>query len=311
MSPDPWLAITGGRPSIGSITEPVLIDPGERLLMDVVDAFRRTEPLLVDPDLESLHSANTRSDGSPGSPKSSRNPVPDHLAESVADVTPASLTVLAADDVIDAVTDGFHAASRLAALTESGVVELVRLRRPQPNVVLAGAETGCVLLESDTAVETRSRHCIGDDPSLRDRYADLVADASAHRLRTPSRHRVYGAFAGRCGVAVAADVIRLLDVDPSLAWEDPVDPRLRAYVVGARHGVLDRDLRRACEEAGLGSPSTFTRVKRRLLDADLVDVERVQQPIGRPRERIIAEMTLADPPITAVTEAVRSALEDG
>lgn len=315
MTPDPWPALTDGRPSIGSLTEPLLVDPDARLLADVVEAFGETEPALVDPDLEALSTANTPSDGSSGPSALSGGSIPERVVESVTEGAPL-LTVLADDDVVDAVVHGFHAASRLAALTETGFLELYTLREPQPAVVLAGEETGCVLLEShdanDAETDDAVKRCrVGDDPSLHGRYAGVVADAPARRLRTPSRHRVYRAFLERCGVPVAADVIRLLDADPGLTWEDRIDPRLRAYVVGARHGVLDHDLRRACEDAGLGSPSTFTRVKRRLIDAELVETERVPRPIGRPRTRIVAADGLADPPVSAVAETLRSALAEG
>ncbi len=296
MSPDPSIPLADGSLSLDSLTDPVVIDPDPPLLDAAVDAYCDAYPTVADPDLDAL-----RGEG---------------LDEPTPEVSgaDATLTVLAAPDAIDGVTGGFHAESRLAALTETGLLDLSTLDDPQPNAVLAARETACVLVESPPSETNESgrddaRRRIGDDPALYDRYADTVESADSWRPRTPSRWQVYDGFDERCTGAVAADVIRLFDADPDLSGDDVVDPRIRAYVVGARHGVLDHDLRRACEDAGLGSPSTFTGVKRRLIAADLVRTERVPQPVGRPRERIVAEPNLADPPLSAVAEAVQDALE--
>lgn len=296
MSTDPSVPLVDGSISLVDRSNPVLVDPDPPLLAAVIETYREAYPEVVDPDLAALR-AGAAGETDPRTP------------------SPAlpTLTVLADDDVVDAVADAFHGASRLAALTEAGAIELLTLAEPQPNVVLAGETTGCVLVEggdeTDGAGDRAARHAVGDDPSLRARYADLVDAAPTNRLRTPSRHRIYGAFADRCGPAVADDVIRLLDADPGLSGDDVVDPRIRAYAVGARHAVLDHDLRRACEDAGLGSPSTFTRVKRRLVDAGLVRTERVPQSVGRPRERIVAGPALSRPSPSAVAEPIRAALE--
>ena len=354
MTPDPAVPIADGSLSLGPLVDPVLVDPEPALLAAVVEAYRESYPDLVDPDLDALRAAADREANDATRFGGAIGP------------TPPTLTVLAAESVVDAVTDGFHAASQFAALTESGAVELLTLSTPQPNAVLAAENAGCVLVEGvdgptaedasagdgstakDALSEDRStikeapatgdastgdepasgegskpgdgterggtgrfRHRVGDDPTLRELYAEPIATASTRRLRTPSRHRVYRAFDDRCGGGFADDVVRVLDVDPSLSSEDLVDARIRAYAVGARHELLDHDLRRACEDAGIGSSSTFTRVKRRLIDAGLVGTERVPQPVGRPRERVVAEPDLADPPLSAVGETIRAALENG
>ena len=314
MTPDPVIPLTEGSLSLGTLSDPLLVDPDPPLLATVREAYRAAFPDLVDPDLDALRVAadgkgidQSRSGGVSGGPRT-------------------TLTVLAAEAAVDAVTHGFHAASRFAALTESGAVELLTLSAPQPNAVLAARETGCVLVEGEnmptngTASERiggtersasdRTWHRVGNDPTLRDRYAESIATAQTRHLRTPSRHRMYRAFDDRCGEAVATDVIRVLDTDPTLSRDDLVGPRIRAYAVGARHELLDYDLRRACEDAGIGSPSTFTRVKRRLIDAGVIGTERVPQPVGRPRERIAAKPDLADPPLSAVGETIRVALEN-
>lgn len=292
---EPALPLADGSLPLGAVNDPLLVDPGAGLLADAVAAFRDAAPELVAPNLETLRASASHD------PLESPPALP-------------TLTVLAGAHVFDVVTEGFHDASRLAALVEADCVTLLTLAAPQPNPVLAGADGGCVLVENtveDESSAAPSRYRVGDDATLRGRYERVVEAAEPWRLRTPSRHRVYGAFHERCEEPVAGDVIRLLDADPEPTADDPVSPRVRAYVAGARHGALDRSLRRACEDAGLGSPSTFTRIKRRLLDAGLVDTDRVPQPVGRPRERIVAGEALSTAPIDEVPGVVAEAFGDG
>ncbi|GAA0510151.1 hypothetical protein SAMN04488066_11710 [Halorubrum aquaticum] len=290
MPPDPAIPTVAGSLSLGSFTDPLLVDPEPSLLSAVVETYREAAPELVDPDLSTLR-ATVEGESNPAA-------TPPDLP---------SLTVLASPDAFETVADGFRDASRLAALVAADALEPLTLPEPQPNAVLAGETAGCVLVSS---VGEPGWRRVGDDPTLRSRYEPVVATAGEHRLRTPSRRRVYGAFRDRFGEAVAADVVRLLEPGPDLSAADPVGPRTRAYVVGARHGAHDRTLRRACEDAGLGSPSTFTRVKRRLVDAGLLETERVARPVGRPRERVVAVGSLAEPSLETVADALRESLEE-
>ncbi|MFO8114944.1 MAG: DUF5821 family protein [Halorubrum sp.] len=330
MSRDPTLPFADGPGAIGALDDPTLVDPSPSLLAAVVEAYREAAPAVVDPALSGLRAATAADSSTPASPPT------DPRASDL-----PALTVLASDRAVDAVADRFHPASRLAALTETGVFDLLTLREPQPNPALVGRSTGCVLVptgnragRADSGVEPTAEWCrvgveptaewcrVGDDPTLRDRYAPLVEAADARRLRTPSRRRVYAGVRGRCGVAVADDVIRALDADlvadtsvdvaadgsgggPS-APLDLAGARRRAYVVGASRGAFDRDLRRACEDAGLGSSATFTRIKRELREAGLLGTESVPQPVGRPRERLVARGALAeaDGPVEAVAAAL-------
>jgi hypothetical protein len=321
VSRDPTLPFADGPGAIGDVDHPTLVDPSPSLLAAVVEAYREAAPAVVDPDLSTLRAAtaanSTTTDSTTTDPHASDLP---------------ALTVLASDRAVDVVAERFHPASRLAALTETGVCDLLTLREPQPNPALVGRSTGCVLVavesRSDCAgadAEPTAEWCrVGDDPTLRDRYATLVETAEARRLRTPSRRRVYEGIRGRCDVAVADDVIRALDAevvaDTSTevaadgsgggrsARLDLAGARRRAYVVGASRGAFDRDLRRACEDAGLGSSATFTRIKRELREAGLLGTESVPQPVGRPRERLVARGALAeaDGPVEAVAAALKA-----
>ncbi|MFC7324281.1 DUF5821 family protein [Halorubrum rutilum] len=293
MPPEPTLPFADGRGAIGDLADPVLADPSPPLLTAVIEAYREAAPAVVEPDLSTLRGL-TSTEGAPG-------PSPDSPVSEL-----PTLTVLATDRAIDAVVDEFRRASRLAALAEAGVLDLRTLSEPQPNPALVGRETGHVLVavggrEDGDATATWCR--VGDDPALRERYVPLVEAAEGRRPRAPSRRRVYESVRERCGVAVADDVVRAFDAGVvegpggDAVGGDPLDlagARRRAYVAGARRGALDRDLRRAFEDAGLGSSATFTRVKRKLRESGLLGTESVPQPVGRPRERLVARGALAE-----------------
>lgn len=274
-------------------SDPLLVDPGPRLLGAVVEAYREAAPTLVAPTVSELASDDGAAARSPDLP---------------------TLSVFAGESAVDAAAGGFRSAARLAALLDAGAVDLRVVDAPQPNPVLAGVETGFALVERrtdepNTAAEAEADgwYRVGGDGSLRERYASRFADAEPYRLRTPSRRRVYEGFATRCDESVAAAVVRTLDVpaDAASGGDDaarstrgsdgpgPEETRIRAYAAGAREGVLDRTLRRACEDAGLGSPSTFTRVKRLLREARLIETVSESQPVGRPRDRLAARGALA------------------
>lgn len=300
MATGPALPLSSEPLPLRDLSDPLLVDPGPRLLRAVVEAYRAAAPALVDPTVEGLASGEGDSASAGGLP---------------------TLKTLASESAVDAATGGFRSASRLAALLDAGAVDLRVLDGPQPNAVLAGDETGFALVEGERGDEPadgggRFRwHRVGDDVSLRGRYAPRFADAEPYRLRTPSRRRVYEGFASRCDEGVAAAVLRALDAPggPNDAGGDgptPEETRVRAYAVGAREAVLDRTLRRACEDAGLGSPSTFTRVKRLLSEAGLIGTESEPQPVGRPRTRLVARGALAAAETPAETVAAVRGVAD-
>ncbi|WP_200531519.1 DUF5821 family protein [Halorubrum sp. LN27] len=300
--PSPTLPLADGEISIGSFADPVVVDPDPALLAALLRAYRDAAPAAIDPDLDALRSG-AEAGGDPLAP--------------VTDLP--ALTVFASGRAVDAIADRFRPATRLAALAEAGVWDLRALGEAQPNAVLAGRSDGCVLVAAagdggdggaDATPAGPGPWCrIGDDPTLRGRYDAPLADAEGVRIRTPSRHRLYGALRDRCGDGVADEAVRLLDAerevdaargDSAASGGDESDPldrggaRVRTYAAGARRGALDRDLRRACEDAGLGSSATFTRIKRELAEAGLLGTEPVSQPVGRPRKRLVARGALAN-----------------
>ena len=308
MSSEPTLPFADGPGPIGDLVDPVLVDPSPALLRAVIDAYREAAPELVDPTPSTLRAAE--------SPPAGDSPAPATDPDSGL----PRLAVLASDGAVDAVAERFRLATRLAALAEAGVCDLLTLREPQPNAALVGRETGCVLVacerraDGDSGADRTEAWCrIGDDPALRERYDPLIEAAEVRRLRAPSRRRVYGSVRDRCGVGLADDVVRALDADVRGSADRSLDlagARVRAYAAGVRRGAFDRDLRRAFEDGGLGSSATFTSIKRDLRAAGVLDTESVAGSVGRSRDRLVARGALAeaDGPVAAVAAAL-AALE--
>jgi len=270
--------------SIGSFTDPIVVDPDPSLLAALAAAYRDAAPEAVNPDLDALRDA-ARGDEAPLSP--------------AADLP--RLTVLARDHVVDAITDPFYSASQLAALTEAGVWDLRTLAAPQPNAVLAGRSDGCVVIAASSG---RDGDGASESPPIADRgagSAPIRRSATATSISSRTRRRCESerraaigctARRDRCGSEVADETVRLLT--PATILSTAARARVRAYAAGARRAALDRDLRRACEDAGLGSSATFTRIKRDLVEAGLLGTESVSQPVGRPRQRRRRTGALAD-----------------
>ena len=281
------LPLASGAVSLGELADPLVVDPDPWLLETVVLALEDVDPSLADPGLDELRSAAAA----------------DVPPWSAVDAHP-TVSVLVREEVFERLIDGFHEASRVAAFVDAALLAPLRLDTPQPNAVVAGRDEGFAVVETPNG-----RLAVGSDASLRRRYAETRAEADSVRIPAPSRHRLYAAFFDRCGREMADDVVRALDASPD-PHADVVGPRIRAYLVGARHERFDHTVRRACEDAGIGSSATFTGVKRRLVDADVVTTDRVGQPVGRPRKRLRVCSSVEATSMSALLARTRELLDD-
>lgn len=171
-SSPPTLPLADGTMSIGSFTDPIVVDPDPSLLAALAAAYRDAAPEAVNPDLDALRDA-ARGDEAPLSP--------------AADLP--RLTVLARDHVVDAITDPFYSASQLAALTEAGVWDLRTLAAPQPNAVLAGRSDGCVVIAASSG---RDGDGASESPPIADRgagSAPIRRSATATSISSRTRRR--------------------------------------------------------------------------------------------------------------------------
>ncbi|ESP88065.1 transcriptional regulator TbsP domain-containing protein [Candidatus Halobonum tyrrellensis] len=100
-----------------------------------------------------------------------------------------------------------------------------------------------------------------------------------------------------------------LDAVETLRGDDPLDPVLLCTLVGARHGMLSMDLGEWAGDVDFSSRTEIARAKNRLVDAGLVETQRVPQGVGRPRQRLVlAADALTELPPAEFVAAARARL---
>ncbi|GAB3417161.1 hypothetical protein GCM10027435_15550 [Haloparvum alkalitolerans] len=301
----PTLPLAGGTLGLSGPRPVLLVDPGERLLRSVLDALADAAPAVAAPTVGTLRSeVDAREDHATGS-IDLPHPVPESFPH---------LRVAAREPVLDAVLDGFHAASRVAAFREADALSLVTVEAREPSTLLvADGAVAVPLPAADAAGYAAVRET---DPErvdeVRGRWETRLTDAEPYALRTPSRRALFGAFAGRCDADVAAELLRLLDALPEVDRGDPCDHLDCVYAAGARRDAVNYGLRRAAEDCGLASPATLSSVKAEFEAAGLIETEPVPRRVGRPRQRIVpADDRLAAAAAEEVPGFVAAAKGDG
>jgi len=201
--------------------------------------------------------------------------------------TPPTVRLLAPGDAIKDVLADFILAGHAADLVDTETLELRELA-DAPEASLLVAESAVVSL---IAGEDRVGGLTATDPAfvddLRGRYESEWADAEAYSLRTPPLSAVRETLAADIGSDTAEDFDGLLD---SLAVAkgdgEGLDEVAISLLVAARNGQLLYDMSKWGEDVGLASKATFSRMKTRLEDAELVTTEKVPIDVGRPRLRL-------------------------
>jgi len=295
VSASPSLPTVDGSLSFADSRRVVAVDPDARLLEALIRSWTAVAPRVPEPTDTVGPSGSESADGDP------------EETASVVDSTP-SLSVLARKPVLDGVFDDFHARSRGSGLRERGLASLSILGTSQPNPLLVVDGDATVVVDAGDGwvpLGDRSPPPTSPESDLVAAYADRLADAPSYPLRTPSRRALSRAFTDRCDPTVAADLLTLLDAPPTPSRHDPCDHLVRAYLVGARHEVVNYDLRRASEDCGLASPSTLSTVKADLEADGLIRTVPVSQPRGRPRQGLrVGTEELATAEIAELPELV-------
>lgn len=289
MAVEPSLELADGRLSFPAAGSVLAVDPPNSLIRELIDAWADAAPIGVAPPTEFL--AN------------------DDEAEVVNqrtnhETTVPTLRVVARESALDEALSEFHAATRAAGLDAIDRIVLQPLSEPATNALLVGEEKAAALVdspngwfavgESDPEVATtlRASHVPGEDEPT-------------YRNRAPTRSEIYVAFRDRFDAELAREVLALVDATDELYREDACNQLVCPYLVGARHGVHHYDLRRAGEESGLASQATFSRIKVGLVEDGVIDTERVQRTVGRPRQRIVlGDERLVDAPLEAYPDIV-------
>lgn len=320
----PRLRLADGDLAFETATDVLVVDPSPTLVSGLVDAWIRAAPAVATPNPEDLRAAHPDSGrgsraGSPEPRRIANGRGPDSRGGAAhrdptdrAGETSAGLPrleLLGRRAAFDAVFEEFHTASRAAGLEAAGLLAIRVADVDVANALLVAGDTAGAIVDSG-ADGAGERYAVAETDAevadvVRGDLHDDWVEASSYVNRTPARSAVFAAYADRFDPDVAADVLRLLDASEEIRRGDPCDHLVRPYLVGARREALHYDLRRAGEDAGLASLTTFSTVKSNLVDAGLIAVEAVPQEVGRDRERIVlADDRLRDAPLSAYPEIV-------
>jgi hypothetical protein len=128
-------------------------------------------------------------------------------------------------------------------------------------------------------------------------------------LRTPPWEVVTETLVETFGDTVRDEFVTAIEVMDSL-MEPVIDEIGCALLVAARHELLLYDLGRWGEDIQLSSRATFSRAKGELDDAAVLESEKVQMDVGRPRLRLTLADEYASLSVSKLVREVNVAISD-
>lgn len=212
-------------------------------------------------------------------------------------------------------TDAAAAEAFAEFLTASGAAETVADGRLELRT-LAGLDESLTVGAGAAHAHVRVGDRLEAVPVADGETVDAVRRANEERwaagapfpLDAPPRSRLVGSLRAEWPDA-AATLAEALDAVETLRDDDPLDPVLLCTLVGARHGMLSMDLGEWAGDIDFSSRTEIARAKNRLVEAGLVETQRVPQGVGRPRQRLVlAADALADLPPAEFVAAARDRL---
>jgi hypothetical protein len=201
------------------------------------------------------------------------------------------------------VLDDFLVASRLADLTEQATIAV----RALPDV----PRTSLLLTEETLLTIVESSDSIAGLPSTNEAFITDIYDHHSRRwkradpfsLRTPPLSRVRETMAEEIGEQAVEDFDVVLETLDSARSREGLDEVTITLLVAANNSELLYDISRWGEDISLASKATFSRAKKDLEDAGLLDTEKVPIEVGRPRLRLVlGNAELRDADIETVVE---------
>ncbi|WP_123537564.1 transcriptional regulator TbsP [Halosimplex salinum] len=225
---------------------------------------------------------------------------------------PPTVRLLAPGDPIKDVMADFIVAGHAADLLAADTLEL-RVLTEAPEASLLVTESAVVsLVAADDRVGGLTATDEAFVSAMRDRYEREWDEAEPYSLRTPPLSRVRETLAADIGADTAEDFDDLLDSLPVAKGDgEGLDEVAISLLVAARNGQLLYDMSKWGEDVGLASKATFSRMKTRLEDSDLVETEKVPIDVGRPRLRLrLASDDLKDAPIPELASIAQRRLDE-
>jgi hypothetical protein len=201
---------------------------------------------------------------------------------------PPEVQLLTREDVLNPAMDDFLVGGAAADLTAANQLAM-RTGTVLPESFLFLTE------ESVTSIITANTRVAGfttDDSCMVehtfDRCTTAWEEAEEFSLRTPPISRTRETLANELSPAVRTDFDAVLrSLETARGDGDGLDSVTISLLVAAKNEALFYNLSKWGEEVGIGSRTTFSRVKRNLEELGIIDTEKVSSDIGRPRQRLI------------------------
>ena len=200
---------------------------------------------------------------------------------------PPSVRLIAPQDPLKDVLADFIVAGHAADLVAAETLA-VRVLSEAPAASLLVTESAVVsLVAADDMVGGLTTTDEEFLAAMRDRYEREWDDAEEYSLRTPPLSRVRETLSTDIGTDTAEDFDDLLgSLSVAKGDGEGLGEGAIALLAAARNGQLLYDMSKWGEDIGLASKATFSRMKTRLEDSELVETEKVPIDVGRPRLRL-------------------------
>lgn len=240
--------------------------------------------------------AGTLDSGGPVLVTSSRVTDFTDLAVAMLEQRPAGqVSVLTDGSTFAEVRRRFPTAAHLADFVEADLLRIRTGEQHLPTYLLTGSELAAVTGIDDSLLTTFAESgsaFVEDTHEEVQRRFEAAEDVS---LRAPGYSRMLEALGEELDEAVREDLAtmfeRALEVRDD---ESDIDAVRLSILAGARNEVQMYDLSRWGEESGVASRSKYSREKTRLEDLGVVDTEKVDSGVGRPRQRLVLGDDVAD-----------------
>lgn len=220
------------------------------------------------------------------------------------------MSVLTDGDTISEVRRRFLTASHLADFVKEDTVCIRREDQHLPTFLVSATDLTAITGIDDSLLETFTR---SNSAFVERTHQELERRFEAARevaLRAPAYSKMLEELGAELGDPMKTDVTSMLD-QALVTREDEsvIDPSRLTILAGARNEVQLYELSRWGEDVGLANRSKYSREKTRLEDLGVVDTEKVQTGVGRPRQRLVLADDFADTDVEELLSLTESVLE--
>lgn len=221
----------------------------------------------------------------------------------------ARVDVLTDERTVSEVRRRFLTASHLADFVDADVLRIRTVDDRLPSFLVTETELTTITGIDDTLLVTFTR---SDSAFVEETYGEIERRFEAEEsvsLRAPAYSRMLEELGEALGDQMRADVTEMLD--GALATcddETDIDAARLSILAGARNEVQMYELSRWGEDAGVASRSKYSREKTRLEDLCVVDTEKINSGVGRPRQRLVLADDVDDADVGELLSLTESVL---